>query len=80
MSLVAVLFVGFHVVTTVADAYVPISYLNAIVPFTSPYRRFWLGLGALAFDLVLVLVASSLVRHRLGPGTWRGIHWLAYAC
>jgi sulfoxide reductase heme-binding subunit YedZ len=80
VSLLAVMFVGVHVFTTVADGYVPITWLNAVVPFTSPYKRFWLGLGAVAFDLVAALVLTSMVRHRLPQRTWRGIHWLAYAC
>ena len=44
------------------------------------YRPFWLGLGAVALDLLLALVVTSLLRHRLGYRTWRIVHWLAYAC
>src|SRR6202042_849088 len=40
----------------------------------------WLGLGAVATDLVLALVLSSLVRHRIGYPAWRVIHWTAYVC
>lgn len=80
VSLLTVAFIVVHVVTTVLDAYAPITFLDAVVPFASPYRPVWLGLGAVAFDLILALVITSLVRVRIGLKTWRGIHWFAYAC
>jgi sulfoxide reductase heme-binding subunit YedZ len=80
LSLLAVLFLFVHVLTTVVDGYVPIGWLNAVVPFTSPYHRFWLGLGAVGCDFMLALVLTSLLRRHLRPATWRGLHWLAYAC
>ena len=46
LTLLALVFIALHVITTVADGYAPISLLNAVIPFTSPYRPLWLGLGA----------------------------------
>ena len=80
LSLLAVVFLVVHVATVVIDGFAPIRWLDAIVPFASPYRPFWLGLGTVAFDLVLALIATSLLRNRIGPRLWRGTHWLAYAC
>jgi predicted ferric reductase len=79
LSLLAVVFVFVHVMTTVVDGYVPVGWLNAFVPFTSPYKRSRLGLGAVAFDFILALVLTSLVRRRLNQKLWRAVHWLAYA-
>ena len=79
LSLLSVVFVFAHVATTVIDGYVPIGWLNAVVPFTSPYKRVWLGLGAVAFDFILALILTSLLRHRLDQGMWKAVHWLAYA-
>ena len=79
LTLIAIVFVGIHVVTTVADGFAPIRLLDAIVPFLSPYRPFWLGLGAVAFDLLLAIAITSLLRVRLGLRIWRSVHWLAYA-
>jgi DMSO/TMAO reductase YedYZ heme-binding membrane subunit len=79
VTLLAVAFVGVHVVTTVADGYAPVGLRDALIPFVSPYRPLWLGLGAVAFDLLLALVLTSLLRVRLGYRTWRAVHWLAYA-
>jgi methionine sulfoxide reductase heme-binding subunit len=69
-----------HIAAVVLDDFVVISWLDAVVPFVSTYRPLWLGLGTIAFDLVVVLVASSLVRQRLGHRSWRIVHWSAYAC
>ena len=79
LTLLSIAFVVLHVVTTVADGYAPIGLKDAIVPFASPYRPIWLGLGAVAFDLLLALVITSYLRHRVGVRLWRGLHWLAYA-
>ena len=72
-------FVGLHVVTTVSDAFAPIGWLSVVVPFTSPYRRLWLGLGTISVDVLLAVTISSLLRQRINPRTWRALHWLAYA-
>jgi methionine sulfoxide reductase heme-binding subunit len=80
LSLLAVAFVAVHVATTVIDGFAPIGWLDAIIPFHSPYRPIWLGLGAVAFDLMLALVVTSLVRGRMGYRWWRAVHWAAYAC
>ncbi len=78
VSLVAIVLVFLHVVTILADEYVPITALDALVPFTSDYLPFWVGLGAVAFDLLIALVVTSLLRTRLPARLWRSVHWLAY--
>lgn len=80
VSLLAVVFLTLHIVTTLLDTFAHISIVAAFIPFTSSYRPFWLGLGALACDLLLALVITSLLRRRLGFSAWRATHWLAYAC
>lgn len=78
-ALLAVSFVVVHVVTTLLDGFAPISLLDAVIPFNSAYRPIWLGLGAVAFDLLIAVVITSLLRRRFGHGAWRATHWLAYA-
>ena len=80
ISILAVVFLAIHVVTSILDTYVHIGWPAIVVPFTSPYSRFWVGLGTVALDLMLAVFVSSLLRAHISPGTWRGIHWLAYAC
>jgi methionine sulfoxide reductase heme-binding subunit len=79
LSLLAVAFVAVHVVTAVADSYVSISLAAAVIPFVSGYEPLWLGLGAIALDLMAAVIVTSLLRRRIGRRTWRAVHWLAYA-
>ena len=79
LSLLAIVFLAAHVLTTIADGFAPIGLKDAVVPFASPYRPVWLGLGTVAFDLLLALTVTSMLRGRLGLRTWRAVHWLAYA-
>ena len=64
VSMLAVAFLIAHIVTVVLDGFAPIGWKDAIVPFASPYRPIWLGLGAVAFDLVLGVIAFVLVQQR----------------
>src|SRR4051812_17921384 len=79
-SLLVLVLLAVHVGTAVLDTFAPIALRDAVVPFTSAYRPVWVGLGTLAFDLLVALVVTSLLRRRLGLGAWRAVHWLAYAC
>jgi len=79
LSLLSVLFIGVHVATAVIDPYVSIRLAAVVIPFVSAYEPFWLGLGAVALDLVAALILTSLARAYMSRRTWRGIHWLAYA-
>jgi sulfoxide reductase heme-binding subunit YedZ len=78
ISIVSTAFLAIHVFTSILDTYVHISWLAVIVPFTSAYSRFWVAIGTVALDLMVAVFLSSLLRSRMKPGTWRGIHWLAY--
>ena len=73
------MFLVLHILTSVLDSYAPISLTASVIPFVSSYRPFWLGLGAVSFDLLLAVSISSWLRRRIGHRTWRNIHWLAYA-
>jgi methionine sulfoxide reductase heme-binding subunit len=79
VSLLVLVLLVAHIITSVLDSFAPISFLDAVLPFSGSYRPLWLGLGALSFDLLIALVVTSLVRRRLGYRAWRAIHWLAYA-
>jgi predicted ferric reductase len=79
-SLLVCVLLAVHVGTAVLDGYAPIRLVDAFVPFGGAYRPVWLGLGALALDLLIALIVTSLLRARLGLRAWRAVHWLAYAC
>ena len=52
LSLILVVFLAVHVVTAVVETYVDIGWLSVVVPFSSAYDTFWVGLGTLAVDLL----------------------------
>jgi predicted ferric reductase len=79
LSLLSVLFIAVHVATAVIDPFVSIGLAAVVIPFVSAYQPFWLGLGAVALDLIAALILTSLVRAHMSRRVWRGIHWLAYA-
>jgi hypothetical protein len=80
VSLLAILVLLVHIVTSVLDPFASIHLLDAVVPFTGTYRPLWLGLGAFASDLLIAIAITSVVRRRLGHAVWRATHWLAYLC
>jgi sulfoxide reductase heme-binding subunit YedZ len=79
VALLAMVFLVLHILTSILDNFASISLLDALIPFVGSYRPFWLGLGAAAFDLLLAVTITSLLRQRMGYGAWRAVHWLTYA-
>jgi predicted ferric reductase len=78
LSLLSTAFVAVHVLTAIADGYVRIPLSATVVPLTSPYERFWLGVGAVSFDLMLASLVTSLFRRHLSRKAWRAVHLAAY--
>jgi sulfoxide reductase heme-binding subunit YedZ len=78
VSLLAVVFLAVHVLTAIIDPDASVRVVAVVVPALSNRYGLWLGLAALAFDLVVALVVTSLLRHRISPRSWRAVHWLAY--
>jgi sulfoxide reductase heme-binding subunit YedZ len=68
-----------HIVTMVVDPHAELGPADVVVPFGAGYRALWTGLGTLAVDLMLLILLTTLWRHRLSPRLWRGIHLTAYA-
>jgi sulfoxide reductase heme-binding subunit YedZ len=79
-SLSAVAFMTLHILTLFLDPYAQLRFVDLLFPFVGHYRPFWQGTGTLAAELFVVLIVTSLLRHRLGLRTWRAVHWIAYAC
>ncbi len=78
VSMVAIAFLVVHIVSTVVDSFVPTGWLSAVVPMTSSYKRFDVALGAVAFDLILAVWVSSLMKARIANSSWRFIHWFSW--
>jgi DMSO/TMAO reductase YedYZ heme-binding membrane subunit len=78
VSIVAMVFLVIHIVTTVVDSYVPTGWLSTVIPMTSNYKRVDIALGTVAFDLMLAVWVSSLLKARIANRSWRFIHWLSW--
>jgi len=80
VSLLSVVFLVLHIGTTVVDGYVPISWVDVLIPWQTSYKTTWVGLGTIALDLILAIIITSLLRRRIAPRWWRAVHWSAYVC
>ena len=79
LSLMALVFLAVHICAAVIDPYAGIRWVDTLVPFISSYQSFWLGLGAVAIDLLFAVVVTSLLRLRMPVKLWRAVHWAGYA-
>ena len=73
VSLLVIVLVAVHVITSVLDGFAPISLIDGLIPFRSPYRPLWLGLGALS-RTVLPYPTQAEALKRLGDAYQKG--WL----
>ncbi|MHB8379933.1 MAG: ferric reductase-like transmembrane domain-containing protein [Acidimicrobiales bacterium] len=78
VSIIAIIFLALHITTTVIDSFVPTGWISVLVPMTSSYRRVGVAVGAVAFDLILAVWISSLLKVRLRNERWRFIHWFSW--
>jgi sulfoxide reductase heme-binding subunit YedZ len=78
VGLLSALLLATHVGTAVVDSYVDIGVTDTVVPFTAGYRPLAIGLGTLAADLMLLVIVTSLLRNRLPPRVWQGVHLTSY--
>ena len=76
----ALTFLIVHIVTEILAQRV--HALDAFVPFLSPFRTFYIGLGTIASDLILLLVITGILRKRFTSNgnawRWRAIHYASY--
>jgi predicted ferric reductase len=79
VSLLSIVFLVVHIATTVIDGYVPISWVDVFIPGQTSYQTLWVGLGTVALDLLIAVIITSLLRHRMPQRAWKAIHWTAYA-
>jgi sulfoxide reductase heme-binding subunit YedZ len=73
------IFVVLHGSTLLLDSVVPTSLAQELVPFTSGYRPFAVGLGVMTAELMAAVGISNRFRKQLPHGIWRRIHYLTLA-
>jgi len=69
---------GVHGALLALDKTIHFSVADLIVPFASPYRPIWVGIGQVAFYLTVVVIASFYARRRMGQRAWRLLHYLTF--
>ena len=76
----AVAFLIIHIITEILAQRVHV--LDAVIPFLSPFRTFYIGLGTIASDLIILLVITGILRGRFNASgkawRWRAIHYTSY--
>ena len=80
IALISVLFLTVHVASAVVDPYAGIGWIDTVLPFVSVYHPFWLGLGAVALDVLIAVLVTSMLRTRISVRLWRAVHRVGYAC
>ena len=82
VSLLATVLLVVHAATAVLDEFVDLRWYHVVLPVGGEYatkQRLPLSLSAAALVLLSVVVATSLLRHRLSHRVWRAVHLLTYA-
>lgn len=78
LSVISILLMLVHALTTIADGFVEVSVLALLVPGASGYDRFAVALGTLALDALLLVAVTSFLRLRMPVRMWRSVHCSAY--
>ncbi len=80
VSFGALAFLVIHIVTEILAQRAHV--IDAFIPFLSPYRTFYIGLGTIASDLILLIIVTSIWRKRFTSRgkawRWRAIHYASY--
>ncbi len=79
LSLVSLVFIGIHVVTTILDPYAAFGLAGALVPFATGYQTLGMATGIVATYLMLAVWISSQLQSRIGWRTWRALHYSVFA-
>lgn len=79
LAILTAVFVLLHGATLLLDSVMPTSLVQELVPFTSGYRPFAVGLGVAAAELMAAVGISNALRKRLPHRVWRRVHYLTLA-
>jgi len=71
--------IGVHVLAIAADSFMPFTLSQILVPFTSRYRPFSVGLGIAAAELLVALAITNRYRKQIPYGVWRKMHYANFA-
>src|SRR5204863_5451851 len=78
LSVFTVALIGLHGGALLFDGFMHFTPLSLLVPFTSPYRPLWVGLGTVAGWGAALVTASFWMRKRIGQKNWRRFHYVSF--
>jgi len=68
-----------HALGLLFDSYFTYTLGDLFVPFIGPYRPEAVGLGTLAFWVIVIVTLSFPFKKRLGHAVWKRLHYASYA-
>jgi sulfoxide reductase heme-binding subunit YedZ len=74
LSLGTIVALAVHALSLLGDAFLHPSPADVLIPFVSPYHRWWTALGLLAGWGLTLLGLSYYARHLIGQARWRTAH------
>jgi sulfoxide reductase heme-binding subunit YedZ len=78
LSLAALAALAVHALALLGDSFLHPTVADLLVPFASPYQRWWMAAGIIGAWLLAILGLSAFARRRIGVERWRRIHrWAA---
>ncbi len=78
LSWLGLAFIGVHVIVLMADKYLPYTVWQVLIPFLSPYRPLWVGIGVIAFYLSLLVTITFYLKAKIGASAFRKTHYLSF--
>lgn len=76
-SVAGTLLIVAHIILALLDQWIVLDWPAALLPGVASWERWGVALGALAVDLLLVVLLTTATRMRT-PSVWRRAHLLAY--
>ncbi len=67
-----------HVIALLLDKTARIQPINVVVPFLTDYGELPIGLGTVAFDIIMVVTITSWLRSKMNNTLWTWIHRTSY--
>jgi predicted ferric reductase len=77
-SLLGVGVILFHALVVLPDEFIAFTLPELLLPFASPYRPLYMGLGVLSLYLTAVIVAAFYVRRLISYKIWRLMHYATF--
>jgi sulfoxide reductase heme-binding subunit YedZ len=67
-----------HIIALLFDKTARIEPISVVVPFVTSYGQLAIGLGTIAFDVIMIVTITSWLRSRMNNTLWMWIHRTSY--